>query len=470
MRETLGRMILQAGATVLLASPVLAETRQALVIADRAPAQEAGQPGRDALAVSRALLAAGFDVRRLENPSGLPDAPVEAPDVMLIYLSADLVQQDGRQMAVLSSGPVDLAELAGRYPAKAQAMLLAESCPVTPSPADDAAQNGESALLPVDAPGGGMIARSPGGVDDCTAAPRLTTVLLSALEQPGSEISDSLAGAGLPVVTGAGWAGFQAQAATINPSSGGTLILDQPLRPINPTTVVVASARPGPTSAAGRVVGAGGVQILPVAANVEPLGGDRQARPTQAGLPEPSIIVGERVTEDAPAAGDDSLQGTAVGTDFEERRRIREQDPQLFASLLESGAFDPPADQMAGAIQTELQRMNCYKSQVDGLWGNGSRQAVDRYFQQAGGSASSREADITLFRQIALRDDVRCPDPVVQPAARNPVVAPQRERPRPSTPRQPQQPARPAPPAPPPPAAASGGGLDPSALGAGIFR
>lgn len=461
MGSIVRRMMFGASAvSLLLAAPVWAETRQALVIAERAQSQEIGQPARDALEVSCALLAAGFDVRRLESPSALPEAPVEAPDVMLIYLSADLGQQDGQRVALLSSGAIALEALAARYPARLARIVVAESCALAPQPLESEAI--PAANLPA-APENALLVLSPGPGAACADAPRLTQVLLSTLKQPGTELSASLSDAGLPVASGAAWAGFQPIAETSVVATTGPLILDQPLRPVDPTA---ASPQPGLITAAGQANG--GVQILPAAAPAPPLGGDRQARPLQSGLPEPSIIVGIRQRDEEAETEADPLLGTALGTSYEERRRIRDEDAALFASLLESGAFDPPSGQVAGAIQTELQRMNCYRGGIDGIWGNGSRGAVDRYFQQVNATPVTREAEIPLFRQIALRDDVRCPDPVAQPVARNPqpstvrpVVNAQPARP------QVTQPARPAPTAAPP---AQQPALNPNAIGTGMFR
>lgn len=465
--------MLGAGAGLLLALPAWAEARQALVIAGRSAAQEVGQPGRDALAVSRALLAAGFDVRRLENPASLPEPPAEAPDVMLVYVSADLADSGGQAAVALPSGPVPLAELAARYPA-AQRIVLAEACAVAPleNPAAEAVEVPE-------APAKAMIAHSPA---DCTSAARLTAVLLAALEQPGSELGASLSDGGLPVATGTGWTGFTALAARPNiarpniarPNAEDpeTLILDKPLRPVSG---LASTTRPASPDAAGQAAPSG-VQIFNAAAPVRPLDGNRAARPTAAGLPEPSIIVGERPRADGVTPPIDSLAGSALGTGVEERRRIRAEDPRAFASLLDSGAFDPPADQMASAIQTELQRMNCYTGRIDGDWGNGSRRAVDRYFQQAGGSAVTREADVALFRQIALRDDLRCPD-VVQPVVRDVPEASTRQPAaaranptRSAVTRQPAQTRQAAPQPAAPPAAPAQPRINPNALGSGIFR
>ncbi|MDN3713682.1 hypothetical protein QWZ10_21510 [Paracoccus cavernae] len=59
----------------------------------------------------------------------------------------------------------------------------------------------------------------------------------------------------------------------------------------------------------------------------------------------------------------------AMGVSHELRATLRREDAAAFADLLEQGAFDPDADRMAAAIQTELFRMSCYASTVDGLWG-----------------------------------------------------------------------------------------------------
>lgn len=463
-------MVLQGAAALMLGSPALAETRQALVIADRALGQEPGQPARDALDMSRALFAAGFDVRRLENPASLPAPAAERPDVMLIYISADLAVDSAAGPAVsLTSGPIALPALSQLYPAARQQIVLIESCPV------DAARLAEQdrAAPVLTAPeGAAMLALSPAEGAACGSGGRLTALTLTALAQPGQELSATLREAGSMVVTGPGWPGFTAMAAASPPPGGDGIIIDQALRPVDQISAVSGvSAQTAVQTAAGS-----GVQIFTAAAPAIPLGGDRAARPTAQGLPEPSIIVGDRPDPQGETVPD-SLAGTSVGGSYEERKRIRDDDPALFASLLDSGAFDPPGDQIASVIQTELQRMNCYGGTVDGIWGNGSRQAVDRYFQQAGGAPTTREPQVALFRQIALKDDLRCPAVVVQPAVRNTAATPSRQNGTSATRRQPQQatrqptrqPARQ--PAAQPPAASTGTPrINPNTLGTGVFR
>ncbi len=138
------------------------------------------------------------------------------------------------------------------------------------------------------------------------------------------------------------------------------------------------------------------------------------ALPLAAGLPEPSVLVG--LIEGVTDASLDTGEGESSALDYENleaARALREANPELFASMLSSGAFDPPEDIVALSLQTELKRMNCYRSRLDNDWGRGSRSSVGRYFQQVGESnPHGQQATVDLFRYIIGRDDVACPTPV----------------------------------------------------------
>ena len=190
----------------------------------------------------------------------------------------------------------------------------------------------------------------------------------------------------------------------------------------------------------------------------------------QDGLPEPSIIVGiinpngdfEQIDPDQPDVSSSEIAYDELAA----RQDLRSSSPELFAGLVDSGAFDPPSGQVEWAIQTELARMNCYRSGIDGIWGNGSRGSVDRYFVEIGESAPTREPEASLFRIIISRDDVACPTHVVVAAPR-PVAssAPSSSPSRPAA-AAPSAPARAPQPAAP---ASGGGGLGDVNLG-GVFR
>lgn len=177
---------------------------------------------------------------------------------------------------------------------------------------------------------------------------------------------------------------------------------------------------------------------------VAPSASQLAAVPVAEGLPEPSIIIGlidgirgtfGTVDDTPPEVG----QTEITYENLEARNAMRDRDPELFASLVAGGAFDPPPTEIGRALQGELARMDCYTTTVDGIWGNGSRRAVDRYFAQLNGvTPITREATADLFRQILLEGDVICPSPVrtAAPAGgrtsgggRNSGTAPRRPRP-----------------------------------------
>ncbi len=222
-------------------------------------------------------------------------------------------------------------------------------------------------------------------------------------------------------------------------------------RPIAPTTVAAAATQVGSV-----------VQGQPAVLLASVQGTNRFRIPTPSGFPEPSILVGMPAPADggvaeAPAA----LPGAEIAyDDVAGRNALRDSNPELFASLVSSGAFDPPEDQLVRALQTELQRMGCYRGGIDGDWGRGSRRAVTLYVQTAGVEVPTQDAVPDLFRAIVSRPDVACPAPVV--AAPRPAAQPA------AAPRPAAQPARP--PAPQPAQPASRPQIDPTASGIGVFR
>lgn len=138
------------------------------------------------------------------------------------------------------------------------------------------------------------------------------------------------------------------------------------------------------------------------------LGGtDRGIRPTRQGFPDPAIIVGEPL--DAVPTIDPALAAGVVTA--ADRRRLRTDDPDSFRALLGSGALDPAGDDLARQIQAELQSRGCYSGQLDGVWGGGSRAAVERFTQQASLRGLSVDPNIDLFRALA-DSDATCPAPV----------------------------------------------------------
>ncbi len=258
------------------------------------------------------------------------------------------------------------------------------------------------------------------------------------------------------------------------PTEVGT-VTEETVRLIEPVRPVATANAVSPVSVAAANVGQvqGDVSILTVA----PQQVSNAARPVPGagGLPVPSIIVGypeELVEASFDVAAEDD--GAAIGgseitaEDVALRRDFAENNRELYLSLVESGAFDPPQAELARAIQTEMKRMNCYYSAIDGIWGGGSRRSVTLYFEQWGGSYAGQDPSIELWRQILLKDDVRCPDQVIAaPAPRQSTTSstPRRQTTTQSAPRR----ATPAPAPAPAPAAPARRTLS-NTGGTGVFR
>lgn len=249
---------------------------------------------------------------------------------------------------------------------------------------------------------------------------------------------------------------------------------------VSPVTVVQGSGSTGGVRIGGRITSTTSSQVTRASApasggvtifNAAESAPAPAALPTAAGLPAPYLIFGQlRPTEASfsPTETGGSVAGTALdGSTFEARQSVRSSDPELYAQLVGSGAFDPVDTSEAGvarAIQIELQRMSCYTSSIDGDFGRGSRAAVDRYFAQIGEEVPGRDPTLELFRKILLKDDVTCP------------VVRQAQTPRATssggTTRRAAQPTRrsTAPAAAPAQRPSSGGGINSNRLGTGVFR
>lgn len=156
-----------------------------------------------------------------------------------------------------------------------------------------------------------------------------------------------------------------------------------------------------------------------------------------AGAPKPSVIVGVIASGREGDFGlgtllpDTIAQYAFAYDDLVAREALRAADPVMFRTLVRQGHIDPPAGQIAVALQKELQRMNCYRSGIDGSWGAGSRRAVTEYFTTRGISAGGlgAEASAELFRAVVLNGDTTC----IVAASVTPPKAQQSRRTTPST-------------------------------------
>ncbi|WP_052249798.1 hypothetical protein [Tateyamaria sp. ANG-S1] len=148
---------------------------------------------------------------------------------------------------------------------------------------------------------------------------------------------------------------------------------------------------------------------------------------TAANLPQPSIILGTIEAGQEAEFGIETLLPATVTQvafaldDLDARAAMRANDPDLFRQLIEEGHLDPEPDQLNRVLQVELQRMNCYRSGIDGAWGPGSRRSVASYFDQLTSvSWPDQNPSNDLFRAIMINGDVACPTPVAAPRATTP--------------------------------------------------
>lgn len=199
------------------------------------------------------------------------------------------------------------------------------------------------------------------------------------------------------------------------------------------------------------------------------IGATPAAAQVAVGLPQPSIILGVIAPGQEDAFGLATLLPATVEQvafsidDLTARAALRASNPDLFRRLVEEGHMDPDATELNRVLQTELARMNCYRSGIDGAWGRGSRGSVDEYFAQlASVDWPDPEPSSELFRAILLNGDVQCPTPVA--AAPVPRAATT------STPRTAATPAAPRPAAPAPAPAAPAAKPRLSIGGSGVLR
>jgi caspase domain-containing protein len=70
------------------------------------------------------------------------------------------------------------------------------------------------------------------------------------------------------------------------------------------------------------------------------------------------------------------------------------------------------ATELARSIQTELRRLGCYRTTVDGSWGKGSVRAVTNYYKNTR-QAASTEPTVELLSDLFLHSGRVCKDPVL---------------------------------------------------------
>ena len=463
---TVARMTLLAG---LLAGPVLAEGRVALIVASTA----AGVPEKtvrgDALDLSESLFGMGFTVTRLENPTAaqidaaIAGMPKTGP--ALFYFAGPAVVEDGENILLSGTArvPLDAAVQGMTATGRAQMLVMLDTC--------HAAGTG----LAVPDEGVNLFVTLPNapGVDCVADAPSLAAQLLAKVEAPGVPLTDLFPATetpaaidGQPAVLGPGlWvrsslttpfilrkatpatqltaadyrmleqlpederanllALWQAAGIAVDiarpPGGTVTVVSEQtvvsPVQPLVQTASIIApvTAVISPILAGNEVQG----EQLAILTAAPARTGTARPVPGAGGLPRPSVILGEAptlVALETPAPDEPPVQ-TLDYTDIAARSAVKSSDPAEYERLILAGSYDPPPEQLAVAVQTELKRMGCYRGGIDGQWGPGSRRALQLYFDTLKTATTTQEPTVEVFHQLLQKDEVECPVPVAAPAA-----------------------------------------------------
>ena len=125
------------------------------------------------------------------------------------------------------------------------------------------------------------------------------------------------------------------------------------------------------------------------------------------------------IASTAPASGT-NLASDAPGEDVV---------AQLMFTSLTAGSEDDAAPErerqlaLARQLQTELQRLGCYRMGVDGIWGPGSRRALESYLRQTAQSSGGLEPTVELLNKTSLSSGRVCRAPVYKKPTSGPKVA-----------------------------------------------
>jgi len=81
----------------------------------------------------------------------------------------------------------------------------------------------------------------------------------------------------------------------------------------------------------------------------------------------------------------------------------------------DSGSEKDKSFDLNHRVQTELARVGCYRSQVDGDWGAGSKRALADYYRRTKQDGSQLEPSLELLSDLFLRSGRVCKQPVAAP-------------------------------------------------------
>ncbi|ANT51883.1 caspase family protein [Mesorhizobium amorphae] len=143
------------------------------------------------------------------------------------------------------------------------------------------------------------------------------------------------------------------------------------------------------------------------------------------------IIVGQtlRSVEISPPS---AAPAKPTGTQMASLEGARQSVVSGLETLIVGKTGEPDqekATDLARSIQTELRRLGCYRTTIDGSWGKGSVRAVTNYYRNTRQTASTTEPTVELLSDLFLHSGRVCKDPVLvkaKPARVSTGLAPAR--------------------------------------------
>lgn len=223
----------------------------------------------------------------------------------------------------------------------------------------------------------------------------------------------------------------------------------RPAPPLPPT----APARDAPTPAA---------RDAPTPAASDPPAASPSGEPTGAAIAAiPARAARAPSVADTPIARIGAMQPPVVLASVAPARNLTPQRRDV-SRIIGTDVTDThlAPDDLPRAVQTELARLGCYTAGIDGIWGGGSRGALQEYISRSGAELTGLEPTVEVWRDVKAAEGTICPAPAV---AARPAPTPRTD----TTPSRPAPRAQPAPAprsAPAPAATDDGGGADGSRL------
>lgn len=394
-------------------APVLAETgrRLALVVGNEAYAHVPGlaTPVKDAQALARELRQLDFEVTVLTDADPVvfnavldTFAPQAAKaETVLFYYAGHAFQAGGVNRLVpvtarldsagaLVSETVELNAIAERLrPASGQLLIFLDACRTDPLPealrgqaaAGLAQYDGGAGSFVAFATAPGQVAWDKGATEDSSP---FTAALLAHIAEPGQSLSDLM---------------IQVRNAVETATNGKQTPWEQ------------SSLRsqfyfvPPPGEAAP-----------PTETMAETMAETLAALPSFDTVDADSFILDE--TAVSPVAAQAPVRLAALSSETRSLSAISAVPAaNAHISGVDAGGADgpppPAAADLPRAVQDELKRIGCYSMNVDGDWGNGSRNAMRRYYAAKKAEAGEVEPTAEVWLALTREPEKTCkPEPV----------------------------------------------------------